>query len=117
MARHEHRIPARAAAVYGLASILVLGIGVIAIWSFIERQRLRRSLAPDPLPAVTVLTADPESELAAAWVDLLGRAQFSPTLVAPERISPSPGTVLFLADLPTLTPALSDQTRQILGAG
>lgn len=117
MERHEHRIPARTAAVYGLASILVLSIGVLAIWSFVERQRLRRNLAPDPLPAVTVLTADPQSELAASWVDLLGQAQFAPTLVAAERISPSPGSVLFLADLPTLTPALADQIRQILGAG
>ncbi|HEU5162482.1 MAG TPA: hypothetical protein VFV54_05010, partial [Thermoanaerobaculia bacterium] len=116
MARHDPRAHGRAVAVYGLAGILALAVGSVAIWSFFERQTLRKILAPAPLPAVTVVTGDSDSELAAAWVELLTRAQFSPTLVTLDKYEPSEG-VLAIADVDTLTPLLVKGIRGKLAAG
>jgi hypothetical protein len=113
MARHDHRAHGRAVAVYGLASLLVLAVGSIAIWSFLERQAIRRTLAPEPLPPVTVLTGDPDSALAAAWVDLLSKAQFAPTLVTLDKYEPAPG-LLALADVGTITPPIARAIEQRL---
>ena len=106
MARHDHQGHARAAAVYGLAGLIVLAVGSIAIWSFVERQSVRRTLAPEPLPAVTIVTGNPDSALGAAWVDLLSKAQFAATLVPIEKYEPAPG-LLAIADLESLPPPLA----------
>jgi hypothetical protein len=116
MAGHDPQAHGRAVAVYGLASLLVLAVGSVAIWSFVERRTIRGTLAPEALPAVAVVTADPDSELAAAWVELLTKAQFSPTLVPIERYEPSEG-VLALADVDELTPRLAEGIRATLAQG
>ena len=116
MARHDPGAHGRAVAVYGLAGLLVLAVGSVAIWHFLERQSLRKILAPEPLPAITVVTGDSDSELAAAWVDLLTRAQFSPTLVTLDKYEPAEG-VLAVADAVALTPALERGIREKLAGG
>ncbi len=116
MGRHDHATPRGMVAIYGAASVVVLAVGAIAIWGFLERQALRSTLAPEPLPPVTVVTSDPDSDLAASWVDLLTRAEFAPTLVPVERYTPAEG-VLALAGVQVLTPALEEGIRRKIAEG
>lgn len=103
--RHESRVHWKHLAVYGVIVGIVVAIGAVAIWSFIEKQTL--VIAPEPLPKITVVTADPRSRLAASWVRLLTKAELSPTLVPLEKFDPIEGVVLF-CDIPTLPPRLAE---------
>lgn len=85
--------------VYGGVVVIAGAIGAVAIWSFIVRQSL--VIAPEPLPRVTIVTADPTSPLAASWVRLLTRAQLAPTLVPIETFNPIAGVVVF-CDIPEI---------------
>jgi hypothetical protein len=93
-----------ALAFYGLVFCVVALIGGVAIWSFIEKQSL--VIAPAPLPKVTVVTTDPKSPLAAAWITLLSKAEMQPTLVPLEKFDPIEGVVVF-CDVPTIPAELA----------
>src|SRR5688572_6758852 len=54
---HEARVHWKHIAIYVPIVLVVTALGGIAIWSFIERQSL--VIAPEPLPRVTLVTADP----------------------------------------------------------
>jgi len=79
-------------AIYAFVVALVVAVGALAIWSFIERQSL--VVVTEPLPKVTIVTRDPRSPLAAAWVRLLTKAQFAPTLVTADKIDSAEGIVV-----------------------
>lgn len=82
----------------------VLLVGVLAIWSFIEKQSL--VIAPEPLPKITLVTMDANSRLAAAWVRTLTDAEMSPTLVPLEKFDPIEGVVV-LCEIPSIPPRLA----------
>jgi hypothetical protein len=108
MERHEHRNDWRTIAFYGVVSLLVLGIGGFALLTFFRRESLRRSIAAEPLPRVTVVTSDPANHLAAAWTDLLTRAGVSATLVSSDHYTrpvTAPG-VIALCDVEVISPQL-----------
>ena len=86
MRRHKHL------AVYGFVVALVVMVGALAIWSFIERQSL--VVVTEPLPKITIVTNDPRSRVAAAWVRLLTKAQFEPTVITPDNIDSAVGVVV-----------------------
>lgn len=100
----ESRTNWAALAIYGAVFCVVALIGGVAIWSFIEKQSL--VIAPTPLPKVTVVTADPQSPLAASWITLLSKAEMQPTLVPLEKFDPIEGVVVF-CDVPSITPELA----------
>jgi hypothetical protein len=99
---------------YGVAVAIVVLIGGVAIWSFIEKQSL--VIQPEPLPKVTVVTADPNSRLAAAWVTFLNRAEMSPTLVPLEKFDPIEGVVVF-CQVPEISPQLADLIGKFVHRG
>jgi hypothetical protein len=101
--RHEARADWRTLSFYGGVMIVVVLIGAVAIWSFIEKQSL--VIAPEPLPRVTVVTADSRSPLAAAWVRLLTHAELPATLVPLETFDPIEGVVVF-CDVDEIPPRL-----------
>src|SRR5712691_5805507 len=97
--RHDVRVDWKHLVVPGLALAVVLIIGAIAIWSFIERQSL--VIQPETLPKITIVTKDPTSRLAGAWVRLLTKAEMNPTLVPLETFDPIEGVVVF-CDIPQI---------------
>lgn len=107
--RHDVRVDWRHLVVPGLALAVVLIIGAVAIWSFIERQSL--VIQPETLPKITIVTKDPSSRIAAAWVRLLTRAEMNPTLVPLESFDPIEGVVVFcdMPDIPARTVSLLEQ--------
>src|SRR6186997_27226 len=107
--RHDARVDWKHLVVPGLALALVLIVGAVAIWSFIERQSL--VIQPETLPKITIVTKDPSSKLAASWVRLLTDAQMNPTLVPLETFDPIEGVVVFcdIPDLPPRTVALLEE--------
>lgn len=116
MGHHEHRIDWRAILFYGLASALVLLVGGVVLFSFFEKQSLLASIAPEPLPKVTIVTQDPNSKLAASWVSALTRSEFSPTLVPMERFEPVSGIVA-ICGIEEVSPRLIKQLDQIVSTG
>ena len=102
--RHESHVNFTHLAFYGLVVGIVVIIGGLAIWSFIERQSL--VIQPEPLPKVTVVTLDPRSRLAASWVRLLTDSQLNPTLVPLDAFDPIEGVVVF-CDIPDIPPRLA----------
>ena len=98
----------------GIALAVVLIIGAIAIWSFIERQSL--VIQPETLPKITIVTVDPSSRLAAAWVRLLTKAEMNPTLVPLETFDPIEGVVVF-CDIPEIPPRTVSLLDQFIGKG
>lgn len=116
MGHHDHRIDWRAILFYGLASALVLIVGGVVLFSFFEKQSLLASIAPEPLPRVTIVTQDPNSKLAAGWVSLLTRSEFSPTLVPMERFEPVSGVVA-VCGIDQVSPRLIQQLDQIVSSG
>ena len=62
--------------VYGAIVAVVIVIGVGAIWAFVHQQALT-TVQAEPLPKITIVTADPNSKLGAAWVKLLNRAELA----------------------------------------
>ena len=83
---------------------VVVLVGGLALWSFFEKQSL--VIQPEPLPKVTVVTADASSRLAAAWVQFLTRAEMAPTLVPLEKFDPIEGVVVF-CQVPSISPQLA----------
>jgi hypothetical protein len=110
----EARVDWKHLAIYGLIVIAVGLVGLVAIWSFIEKQSL--VLAPEPLPKVTVVTADSHSRLAASWVRLLTKAELPATLVPLETFDPIEGVVLF-CDVPQIPQKLADTLVQFQRKG
>lgn len=99
--RHDARVDWKHLVVPGLALTVVLIIGAIAIWSFIERQSL--VIQPETLPKITIVTSSTTSRLAASWVRLLTKAEMNPTLVPLETFDPIEGVVVF-CDIPEIPP-------------
>lgn len=81
---HEARVDWKHVAIYGAVVAIVVVIGALAIWSFLEKQSL--VIAPETLPKVTVVTPDADAKLAASWVNLLTKAGLAPTLVPPDKL-------------------------------
>jgi len=100
--------------IYGLVLLVVGVVGAVAIWSFVLRQSL--VIQPDPLPKVTVVTTDPNSRLAASWVQLLTRAEMSPTLVPFETFNPIEGVVVF-CDVPEIPARLAEILDEFVRRG
>ena len=76
---HEAHVHWKHIAVYVPIVVLVIVLGGLALWSFVERQSL--VIVPEPIPRVTLVTADPDSPLTAAWVRLLTAAAIETTVV------------------------------------
>lgn len=106
----------RALLFYGLTSAIVVVAGGLVLHTFFEKRRLTQIIEPEPLPRVSIVTADPQSKFAAAWVDLLTSAAFTPTLVPIERFEPA-GGLLVLCNLTELSVELKRAVEQNLQAG
>jgi hypothetical protein len=101
--RQEAHIDWKHLVFYGLIMAVVVVVGGLAIWSFIEKQSL--VIAPEQMPKVTVVTADARSRLAAAWVRTFTKAEMPATLVPLEQFDPIEGVVVF-CDVPEISPRL-----------
>lgn len=112
--RQDVRVDWKHLVVPGFALAIVLIIGAIAIWSFIERQSL--VIQPETLPKITIVTQDPTSRLAAAWVRLLTRAEMNPTLVPLETFDPIEGVVVF-CDIPHIPPRTVSLLEEFVNKG
>jgi hypothetical protein len=112
--RTESRVSWKLLAIYGAMVAVVIVIGSVAIWSFIEKQSL--VINPEPLPKITIVTSDSRSPLAAAWVRLLSRAELSPTLVPLETFDPIEGVVVF-CDVPRVSPELAAALQEFVRHG
>jgi len=77
---HEAHVHWKHIAVYVPIVVLVTLLGGLAIWSFIEKQSL--VIVPQPIPRVTLETADPNARLTASWVRLLHTAGVEATVVS-----------------------------------
>ncbi len=113
--REEVRVHWKHIAVYTPILLLVIVLGGLAIWSFIEKQSMA-SIEPAPLPKVTLVTADPRSPLTASWIRLLTAAEMQPTLVPVDRLEVLQGVVV-ICDLPSLPPKVSESLNQFLRNG
>lgn len=114
MARREAHVDWKHLVVPGVVLAVVVVIGVLAIWSFIDRQSL--VIQPEVLPKITVVTHDQKSRLAAAWVRFLTRAEMNPTLVPLDTFDPIEGVVVF-CDIPTIPPRLNLLLDEFLRRG
>ncbi len=112
--RHDPSVDWKHLVVPGLALAAVVVVAALAIWSFVSQQFL--VTAPDPLPKVTVVTVDPHSRLAAAWVRLLTAAEMNPTLVPLDTFDPIEGVVLF-CDIPQIPPRLQVLLQKFVRRG
>jgi hypothetical protein len=112
--RNEANVHWKHLLIYGVAVAVVVLIGAVAIWSFIEKQSL--VIQPEPLPKVTVVTADPNSRLAAAWVTFFNRAELPATLVPLEKFDPIEGVVVF-CQVPKISPQLADLLDKFIHRG
>jgi len=112
--RHEARVHWKHIALYAPVVLIVVVLGALAIWSFIEKQSL--IAVPDPLPKVTLITSDPRSRLTAAWVGFLTNAEMQPTLVPVEKIDALTGVVV-LCDVREVPPRLADQLAAFIRRG
>lgn len=102
--KHEtHHVDLIHLVFYGMIVSAVVVVGVVAIWFFLERQSL--VIRPEPLPKVTLVTRDADSNLAASWVRLLTRAGLNPTLVAVDDVERVEG-VIVLCDVTEIPPRL-----------
>lgn len=111
---HNAHVEWKHVAPYVILLLLVLLLGVFAIWSFFERQSF--VLDAIPLPKVTVVTANPSSQLAAAWVRLFNDAELQSTLVTADKVEALQG-VIVLCDIWSLPPALSANLDRFLAKG
>ena len=112
--KHDARVEWKHVAIYVPLLVAVILLGVLAIWSFLERQSLVLDVVP--LPKVTVVTASPTSRLAASWVRLLNDAELQSTLVSADKLE-GPQGVIVLCDIWQLPPALSSSLDRFLAAG
>jgi len=112
--RHEARVHWKHIAIYAPIVLIVVILGALAIWSFIEKQSL--IAVPDPLPKVTLITSDSRSPLTAAWVRFLTNAEMQPTLVPVEKVDALSG-VAVLCDVQDVPPRLADQLTAFIRHG
>jgi hypothetical protein len=112
--RHEARVHWKHIAIYASVVLIVIFLGTLAIWSFIEKQSL--IAIPDPLPKVTLITSDPSSRLTAAWVRFLTNAEMQPTLVPVEKVDALAGVVV-LCEVQEVPPKLADQLATFIRGG
>lgn len=113
--RKEAEVHWKHIAFYVAVLVLVVVLGGLAIWSFIEKQSMA-SIEPAALPKVTLVTADPRSPLTASWVRLLTVAEMQPTLVPVDRLEVLQGVVA-ICDLPSLPPRVSDSLKEFVRKG
>ena len=113
--RHEAEVHGKHIAVYVAVLVVVLALGGLAIWSFIEKQSMA-SIEPAPLPKVTLVTADPRSPLTASWVRLLTAAEMQPTLVPVDRLEVLQGVVA-ICDLQSLPPKVTESLNEFVRKG
>ena len=111
---HESRVDWKHVAIYAPVLILVVLVGASALWSFFEKETL--TPRPQPLPRVTVVTANPSSPLAAAWVTALSHAALQTTLVPLEKFDDASGVVV-LCDVPYLWRPAADTLRAFVRRG
>src|SRR3954469_1108510 len=114
LARHEALVQWKHIAWYIPIVVLVIVVGGLAIWSFIERQSL--VIDPQPLPKVTIVTADPRSRLTAAWVRLLTTSELQPTLVPADQLETLQG-VIVICDLWAIPPKMQKELRRFINNG
>ena len=112
--RHEARVHWKHLAIYGAVMTVVILVGALAIWSFIDKQSL--VTVPENLPKVTVVTKDAHSSLAAGWVRLLTHAGMSATLVPLEQFNPIEGVVVF-CDVPVIPTSLAELLERFIARG
>jgi hypothetical protein len=112
--RHDAHVDWKHLVVPGLALAVVVVIGAVAIWAFVQRQSL--VIQPETLPKITVVTKDPSSKLAAGWVRLLTKAEMNPTLVPLETFDPIEGVVVF-CDIDDIPPKTVDLLEQFIRKG
>ena len=62
----EGKVQWKHIALYVPVLLLVIVVGAFALWSFFEKQSVR-VVEPLPLPKVSLITADPQSPVTAAW--------------------------------------------------
>jgi len=114
LARHEAHVQWKHILWYVPILAIVVVVGALAIWSFIERQSL--VIEPEPLPKVTMITADPRSRLTAAWVRLLTTSEVQPTLVPADQIETLQG-VIVICDLWAIPPKLQAELSRFIDRG
>lgn len=90
--RDDGHVDWKHVALYAAVLLVVIVVGALALWAFIEKQSL--VIEPAPLPKVTLVTSDPNSPFTAAWVKLLGEAEMQPTLVPVEQAQQLQGVVV-----------------------
>jgi hypothetical protein len=112
--RHEARVEWKHIALYVPILLLVIAVGGLAIWSFIEKQSL--VIQPARLPPVTLVTANADSPLTASWVKLLNAAEMQTTLVPLEKVEVLQGVVV-LCDVPRIPDSLVGPLSQFIGRG
>jgi hypothetical protein len=114
LARHEALVHWKHIVWYVPILVVVIVVGALAIWSFIERQSL--VIQPEPLPKVTLVTADPRSRLTAAWVRLLTASEVEPTLVPADQLESLQG-VIVICDLWAIPPKVQQSLRTYIEHG
>jgi hypothetical protein len=112
--RHEAKVQWKHILWYVPILAVVVVVGALAIWSFLERQSL--VIEPQPLPKVTLVTADPRSPLTAAWVRLLTTAEMQPTLVPVDQLEVLQGVVV-ICDLPSIPPKMDEALTRFIDRG
>src|SRR5437763_3347748 len=114
LARHEALVKWKHIVWYVPIVLLVIAVGALAIWSFIERQSL--VIDPEPLPKVTLVTADPRSRLTAAWVRLLTASEIEPTLVPADQLEVMQG-VIVICDIWAIPPKVQEALGRFIQHG
>jgi hypothetical protein len=114
LARHEAHVQWKHILWYVPILAIVIVVGALAIWSFIERQSL--VIEPEPLPKVTLITADPRSRLTASWVRLLTTSEMQTTLVPADQIESLQG-VIVICDLWAIPPKLQSELSRFIERG
>jgi hypothetical protein len=114
LARHEAHVHWKHIVWYVPILVLVIVVGALAIWSFIERQSL--VIEPAPLPKVTLVTADPRSRLTAAWVRLLTSSEMQPTLVPADQLEVLQG-VIVICDIWAIPPKVQEALARYISHG
>jgi hypothetical protein len=114
LARHEALVQWKHILWYVPVLALVIIVGALAIWSFIERESL--VIEPEPLPKVTLVTADPRSRLTAAWVRLLTASEMQPTLVPADQLEVLQG-VIVICDIWELPPKVQEALGRFIEHG
>lgn len=111
----EGKVQWKHIALYVPVLLLVIVVGAFALWSFFEKQSVR-VVEPLPLPKVSLITADPQSPVTAAWVRLLTDAEMQPTLVPLDKVEVLQGVVVF-CNVPVLPPSLAGLLNTFIQKG